>query len=204
MTETNHPKPQLILDVGGVLLSNLTPGFWTELAETTLVPYETFRTSYKQEIRDDLWSGAATETQFWQWAAQHAPALTAADGRQMLLKHLVPLPAIEQLQAWSRIADIHILSNHREEWLAPKLAEVTQWLTSLTVSSAAGSFKPNLPIYEIAASQAAARGPILFVDDSRANLAQAATLGWDTLWADPEGAWINEIIPLLTDMLSSE
>ncbi|MWC27949.1 HAD family hydrolase [Paenibacillus sp. MMS18-CY102] len=200
-TKTTLPKPQLILDVGGVLLTNLSPGFWTELAETSIVPYETLRASYKQEVRDGLWSGAITELQFWQWAAKHIPELTPEDGRQLILKHLIRLPAVEQLQAWSRMADIHILSNHREEWLSPKLADIRQSITSWTVSSESGSFKPNMPIYEKAAAQLAGPGPILFVDDSRANLAQAHKLGWSTLWADPDSVWIESVVPLLNGML---
>ncbi|GMK37119.1 hypothetical protein PCCS19_01720 [Paenibacillus sp. CCS19] len=195
-------KVQLVLDVGGVLLSNLTPTFWTQLVEHTGVEHSLIRSRYKQEIRDDLWSGAIEEPQFWQWMNQYCPSLSEEVGRGMIMDNLVPLASLERLASWQQLADLHILSNHRTEWLAPKLADHAHCFTSITVSSSAGCFKPNLRIYEHAANAIdSARGPILFIDDSPANLKQAESLGWAVLLADPAGEWLDKVEPAMRQLL---
>lgn len=197
-------KVQLVLDVGGVLLSNLTPTFWTQLVDRTGVEHAFIRSRYKQEIRDDLWSGAITEPQFWQWMNQYCSSLTEEEGRAMILDNLVPLMSLKRLEQWKQLADLHILSNHRTEWLTPKLADHAHHFKSLTVSSSAGSFKPNLSIYEHAADAIGiTEGPILFIDDSAANLAQAQTLGWSVLLADSSGEWLDKVEPMMVELLEA-
>lgn len=197
-------KVQLVLDVGGVLLSNLTPNFWTQLVERTGVDHAEIRARYKSEIRDDLWSGAVEEPQFWKWMNQYCPSLTEEEGRSMIMDNLVPLASLERLVQWRQLADIHILSNHRTEWLDPKLASHAQHFTSMTVSSHAGSFKPNRSIYQHAAAAIGdAEGPILFVDDSASNLQQAESLGWSVLLADQAGEWLDKVEPTMLQLLES-
>ncbi|PWV95189.1 putative hydrolase of the HAD superfamily [Paenibacillus cellulosilyticus] len=197
-------KVQLVLDVGGVLLSNLTPTFWTQLADRTGVDYADIRSRYKREIRDDLWSGAAEEPQFWQWMNQYCITLTEEEGRAMIMDNLVPLPSLERLDRWKQLADLHILSNHRTEWLSPKLADHAHHFTSMTVSSSAGCFKPDLRIYQHAVDAiGTANGPVLFIDDSAANLEKAQSLGWSVLIADPAGEWMNKVEPIMQQLLES-
>jgi putative hydrolase of the HAD superfamily len=198
-------KVQLVLDVGGVLLSNLTPTFWTQLVERTGVDYAEIRSKYKREIRDHLWSGAVEEPQFWQWLNRYCPSLLEEEGRAMIMDNLVPLASLERLEGWRQLADLHILSNHRSEWLMPKLADYVHHFTSLTVSSSAGCFKPDLRIYHHAAETiGTADGPILFIDDSAANLEKAQSLGWSVLHADPAGEWLNKVEPIMQQLLEND
>jgi len=199
--QVHAARPQLVLDVGGVLLSNLTPAFWSEATARGRAEYAAVRSRYKSEIRDDLWSGALTEEQFWRWIGTNCPSVTPSEGQALLMDCLVPLPALERLHDWSRMADLHLLSNHRHEWLLPKLSHVIGLFRSVTVSSQAGCFKPNAAIYRIAAESLAAGAPILFVDDSAANLQQAESLGWSTLLADADGGWIQRVEPILSTMM---
>ncbi|WP_127530487.1 HAD family hydrolase [Paenibacillus kobensis] len=194
-------RPQLVLDVGGVLLSNLTPAFWTEAIARGGADYAAVRSRYKTEIRDDLWSGAVTEQEFWNWIETNCPSVSPVAGQALLMDCLVPLPALEHLERWSRIADLHLLSNHRHEWLLPKLTNFMGLFRSVTVSSQAGCFKPNAAIYQIASESIGADSPILFVDDSAANLKQAERFKWSTLLADAEGNWIQQVEPLLSSMM---
>ncbi|QJD82663.1 hypothetical protein [Cohnella herbarum] len=60
-------KYNLVIDVAGVLLSNLSPGFWDELAQTAGVSYERLKSKFKQEVRDSLWCGKIKEEDFWEW-----------------------------------------------------------------------------------------------------------------------------------------
>ncbi|MBD3918485.1 HAD-IA family hydrolase [Paenibacillus sp. PR3] len=203
-TAARSVRVQLILDVGGVLLSNLTPTFWTQLVERTGVDYSEIRSRYKSEVRDDLWSGAVEEPQFWKWMNQYCPSLTEEDGRTMIMDNLVPLPSLERLVQWKQLADLHILSNHRTEWLDPKLADYAQHFTSMTVSSRAGSFKPNVSIYQHAvAAIGDAEGPILFIDDSANNLQQAESLGWSVLLADQAGEWMDKVESTMQHLLEN-
>ena len=189
-------RPQLVLDVGGVLLTNLT-NFWGRLAVMAGLPYADVRAVYKAEMRAALWTGAAEERRFWEWAAARLPSVDPNAARQALLDSMRPLPALDMLPAWNALADVHILSNHRAEWLRPALSAHLPRLASLTISSEAGSAKPDPAIYEAARAKLAPGAPVLFVDDKAANLQAASALGWQTLLADEhDSRWTAEVEPL--------
>lgn len=193
-------RPQLVLDVGGVLLSNLT-GFWRSLPDAAGVPYEAIRSAYKQEMREALWCGRSDEPGFWRWLAARWPGIDPTGARQALIDSMQPLPALALLPAWSRLADVHILSNHRAEWLRPLLAPHLPHLASLTVSSEAGCAKPNAAIYEAARRNLPLGAPVLFVDDKRSNLRASEAFGWHTLLADEQDhAWTAEVEPRLCEL----
>nr|WP_186445903.1 HAD-IA family hydrolase [Paenibacillus cremeus] len=154
---------------------------------------------YKQEVRDKLWPGSMPEADFWRWLGEQAPAMGEALARRLLQDNLKPLPALDLLAGWSQVADIHLLSNHLSAWVAPGLASVQAYLRSITLSSQVGCCKPHPGIFEAAAAQLQGNGNgvILFVDDQEKNLQQAARLGWDTLLADPQGEWTDQVISRL-------
>lgn len=185
-------KTQLVLDVGGVLGTNLTR-FWHELAVSASLPYEEIRRLYKRELRDMLWTGEITEPEFFAWACSLQISLNETQARSLMLSCLQPLPAYKLLPAWSGVYDLHILSNHRSEWLTPFLAPVRPYLKTVTISSEAGCAKPSPNIYKLAAAGLPEGAPILFVDDSEHNLTAAAAHGWQTLLADPDGQWIRQL-----------
>jgi haloacid dehalogenase superfamily, subfamily IA, variant 3 with third motif having DD or ED len=190
-------KPQLVLDVGGVLLANLDP-FWRTLAELAGAPYDELRARYRREMRGPLWSGGISEPDFWSWLAAAWPGLDAAAARQALLHSMRPLPALNLLPAWSGLADLHILSNHRAEWVRPALRDVLPRFAGVTISSEAGSFKPNPEIYAAAAAKMPPGAPVLFVDDHPGNLRAAEAFGWRTLLADEaDSRWTEAVEPLL-------
>lgn len=194
-------RPQLVLDIGGVLAANLS-SFWEELAAHAQVPYDQLRARYKQEMSEALWSGKVTEEEFWSWLSAGFPAIQNEHARTLLRSILKPLPAMEYLPLWSQFADIHLLSNHRAEWVLPLFLDVQKHLSSITISSEVGFFKPHPRIYSTAQTQLKNSQKVLFVDDQEKNLQQAALLGWDTLLADPEGNWTKEVKPrLLPDSL---
>ncbi|UUZ81826.1 HAD-IA family hydrolase [Paenibacillus sp. P26] len=191
------PKPQLILDIGGVLVTNLSPRFWEELAAAAAVPQANLTSRFKKEIREAVWSGRLTEEAFWTWLGAQAPSVSTDDARELLASSLRPMPAMQRIPEWSRLADIHLLSNHRPEWITPVLRPVTAFLKSVTLSASIGRCKPGVEIYRYAASQPQGEKNLLFVDDQEKNLRQAAHLGWNTLLADSEGLWIDQVVPYL-------
>jgi len=192
-------RPQLVLDVGGVLLTNLTP-FWRELAGLANLSYEEVRTAYKREMRETLWDGRSSEPAFWTWLQDSFPAIDDGRARQALTASLAPLPALSLVPEWRLTADVHVLSNHRAEWLAPALAPVLDCFASLTISSEAGSSKPDDAIYAAAAAKLQPGAPVLFVDDKPDNLRRAEAIGWHTLLADETGGWLERVVPLLREL----
>lgn len=194
-------KPQLILDIGGVLLSNLSPQFWQELTAVTTISYSELTARYKTHMSKPLWSGHITEHQFWDWLCEQCSTIDRHNAHALLQANLKPLPALNFLQEWSRIADIHLLSNHRMEWISPHLADVRHFITSMTISSTVGATKPNPDIYKIAAAHLNPKQRILFIDDLESNLMEGSRLGWHTLIADGEGKWLEQVIPQLSESL---
>lgn len=190
-------KPQLVLDVGGVLLTNLSPPFWQELTASTAIAYTELVALYKENMSQSLWSGRVTEEQFWDWLCDQCATIDRQQARALLQKNLTPLPALDLLPEWSRIADIHLLSNHRIEWIGPCLADARHFITSMTISGSAGVAKPDPGIYKIASEHLDPDRPVLFVDDKQSNLTEASRLGWHTLLADEEGRWLQQVIPRL-------
>ncbi|CAM3431457.1 HAD family hydrolase [Marinicrinis lubricantis] len=192
-------KPHLMLDVGGVLLSNLSPLFWKELPLAEEAVSEPLVKQFKTDIRTPLWTGQMEEPHFWSWLMQHFPGTDPAVLRSLLFKHLTPLPGLYKLEEWSRRADIHLLSNHRAEWIVPILKKegVTRFLNSVTISSEVRCCKPGREIYEMAAVHLNGDGRIVFVDDQEKNFPQAKRIGWKTILADPQGRWMEEIDRLL-------
>jgi HAD superfamily hydrolase (TIGR01509 family) len=190
-------RPQLILDLGGVLVTNLSPLFWHQLAQHSNTPYDVMVSQYKTDVRDNLWSGGITEEDFWKWLCDTFTSVDGKIAREMLRANLIPLPALDRLAHWSQAADIHILSNHRAEWVAPALAKIEPFIKSATISSNIGFCKPDPGIYDAAAAHLGTNNQILFVDDQEKNLVYASRLGWQTLLADENGNWIEKVNQLL-------
>ncbi|WP_164545393.1 HAD-IA family hydrolase [Paenibacillus albus] len=183
---------QLVLDAGGVIVTNMLE-LWKEIAGEVEIPVHELKESFKVQLRSTLWNGESDEEAFWQWLTSYYPGLTAADGRAILARHLRVLPAFHRIQSWSDAADIHVLSNHRHEWLMPLLEPIAPYLASVTISSQVGSCKPSLDIYKLVQSGLRTQDRVLFVDDSERNLVPARELGWDTLLADEQGEWMDAL-----------
>ncbi|MFF2479961.1 HAD-IA family hydrolase [Paenibacillus sp. NPDC058071] len=183
-------KNQLVLDIGGVLAENITP-FWKRLSGESQTAEELFAL-FNREVREELWSGGMTEKYFWERFAERFPNIPAENARESMIASITPLPAIKEIPRWSRYADIHLLSNHRTEWIMPIVNTISDYVTSVTISSEAGCCKPSAPIYSVVNAKLGLERPILFIDDQEKNMKEARAIGWQTLIADVEGRWIAE------------
>ncbi|MBB3129407.1 putative hydrolase of the HAD superfamily [Paenibacillus rhizosphaerae] len=191
-------RPQLILDVAGVIATNLSPGFWEEAAMAGGTSYRQLKDRFRREIRESFWTGDTTMEQFRDWLAGHGPDLSMERLNALAMKYLQPLPALERISSWSREAAVHLLSNHREEWLSGLLEPVKDQVKSLTISSRAGYCKPDPRIYQLICEHFSdGEGPCIYVDDQEKNLIPARALGWHTVIADSEGRWVEEVSRLL-------
>lgn len=186
-------RPQLVLDVAGVLITNLTLA-WQEIANQAGMTLGSLREVFKREVREHLWKGEMTESEFWIWLTSYCPTLDTRYARRLIDIHMTPLPAFEQLVHWSQIADIHLLSNHRKEWIDDILKPIKPYIKSITISSEVGMCKPDPSIYTLVRSQFNSDSQlIIYVDDQEKNMVPANDLGWMTCIADDEGLWIDEI-----------
>lgn len=164
-------KRELILDVAGVIATNFSPYFWRDLSNQAGTTYDEME-KCKRSIREDLWTGKISEDEFWTLLSERFPAIKIENAQIVLLSYIKPLPAMKELPKWSEYANIHLLSNHRIEWINHN-AVVKEKLSN----------KEN----------------VLFVDDQEKNFREAKRIGWDTVMADEKGNWIHKIMPRLTN-----
>lgn len=196
-----NTKPQLVLDLAGVLVSNFSSSFWRSLTQSNVSSFEYIRKQF-DEIRKDLWTGNMSEDQFWIWLSTRIDGINIEAARGMLIELLKPLPAIEYLERWSHIADIHILSNHCKEWLESTLTRIEPYSKSITISNQVGLRKPELEIYKLVERNFENYDPnqwILYIDDQEKNFKPAIELGWNTLLADNEHKWILDVEAIILE-----
>lgn len=186
-------KKQLVLDIAGVIITNLTPRFWLVISASAGMDYKVLKQHFRQEIREDLWTGAINEADFWQWLKGQCPSVETAYAQQVLQINLTRLPAYDRIAEWSRSVNIHLLSNHRKEWIEPILESIKPFIRSVTISSDVGVCKPNPEIYERLQSRLDNSQSVIYVDDQEKNLEPARALGWETILADEEGRWIDKL-----------
>lgn len=190
-------KKELILDVGGVLATNFSPQFWKELSEESNTPYELLF-QFRKEMREELWSGMMSDEDFWDQLFMKFSSINIDKAKQILFLNIRPLPAIEQIQSWSKYANIHLLSNHRIEWIQSILKPIERYVRSITISSQVGYCKPNPQIYALVHERLNDQGDIWFVDDQEKNFYEAKLLGWNTVLADENGEWVHKITSQLS------
>jgi len=183
-------KPQLVLDLAGVIVSNFSKMLWRNIGLN--VSFEEFIKAL-MEVKTDLWTGKLSENEYCQWLRKFAPTIDKERLRACIREDLVYLPAANRLEVWSKLADLHLLSNHREEWIDYALEPFRSLFTSITISSSVGCCKPQEDIYRLVQSHLITMDNVTFVDDQEKNLATARQLGWNTVLADQEGRWIDTI-----------
>lgn len=192
-----NSRPQLILDAAGVIVSNLSASFWEEITDGSVVTFNEIRKRF-YDIKEVLWAGLVSEQEFWEWLNRQCPGIQPIQAKALLQEHLQLLPSSKHLERWSTSADLHLLSNHRHEWLLEVLEPVQPSFKTITISSQTGYCKPDPRIFRIARSKLT-DGPIIFVDDQEKNLLPAYELfNWTIVLADSEGQWIDEVDQLLS------
>ncbi len=183
-------KPDLILDIAGVIATNFSPIFWEDLSSKFEVSYNELN-KFRNEVREELWTGKIQEEEFWPKLIERFPTIDGSYAADKLLTVIKPLPALEEIPLWSKYANIHLLSNHRIEWVKHIIAPVEDYIKSITISSDVGFCKPQVDIYLKVNSHITRKENALFIDDQEKNLIEARNLGWNTLLADDKGEWIK-------------
>lgn len=189
---------RLVLDAHGVVFSNSFRKFLRALE--SLIGHNTGELwqRWLREIRHPAWSGELTEMQIWE-------RLGASRFRQAgagLLNHAFDLgPASSHLQVWRRRVPIWLLSNHRTEWLHPRLEQfgLQDCFERVLVSDQMGFVKPDERAF-LQAISGLDPHRVLVVDDKPQNVRVARQLGTHAILASPTANWTGEI----TDLLAGE
>jgi putative hydrolase of the HAD superfamily len=74
------------------------------------------------------------------------PTIDRGYAAKKLLSLIKPLPALEEIPLWCKYANIHLLSNHRIEWVKHIIRPVEDYIKSITISGDVGLFKPQADI----------------------------------------------------------
>lgn len=185
-------KTELVLDIAGVIATNFSPIFWEDLSLKFEVSYDDL-IKFKKEVREQLWTGKIKDEEFWGELTERFPTIDREYAVTKLLSVIQPLPALEEIPLGSMYANIHLLSNHRIEWVKHIIRPVEEYIKSITISGEVGVCKPQVDIYLKVNSYFNGKENVLFVDDQEKNLIEALNLGWNTVQADDKGEWIKNI-----------
>lgn len=198
-----HPTPPrlLLLDAGGLLVSNQMLVLFHELARAAGSSVHQVRVQYQRQ-RSALWSGRIEEAFFWRELLHELQLeVDIAPWQRRMAQLLGPQLAPNTLARWSAHVPVWVVSNHRSEWLVPALERhgLAGHLDRVLISDVLGIAKPEPGLYELVESRAELDPwELLFVDDRPRNLRPARRRGWRTLRADRYGRWIGSLDHLLT------
>lgn len=199
-------RPLLVLDVGGVLLTDPMPILFDRLAEAGGVPKADVYEFYRANLRQRFWSGAISEDEFWPelLCAARLAAGDAPEWHAAVLEWQTPLPAIGELERWAAAADIEILSNHRTAWIRPALeaagvalpppgVDRPGLIRRALVSEETGLVKPDADAFRAALEIARPDLPALLADDQPPNVASARAVGLPAILADDARRWVEDV-----------
>lgn len=184
----------IVLDVGGVLYTNLLPPLTCAVARATACDEDTVSSACESEgLRDGLWRGHISPDDFWSSLGKRLGCrLDSAYWNEQCLVLQVPVLSRLLLNKLLPTCDVALLTNHRMEWLLPVLERdgLGKSFSPIVISSTEGFVKPEREIYQCL--ERLLRRPYdrrLFVDDKPANLQPAEQLGYQTIVADTGHDW---------------
>lgn len=164
------PDGLVVLDVHGVVFNKPLVPFLAEVAQRHGRESAQVLDAWSNRVREPFWLGQLGVTEMWSTLLPGAdPAALTAE----LDSRYAPGPLFEALADIS--GPIWLLSNHRSEWLLPRLQRfgLDGRFERIYVSDAIGLVKPDVEAFRLAQRAAGSR-PILYVDDKPANVAAAA------------------------------
>lgn len=185
---------KLVLDAGGVIITEPIPQLLEGLAEAGGVDKRSLEEWFQQQMYGRVWSGQMTEQQFWRAMLDRAglPPQLEEVWRNRWLEWLQPTPAWDKVAGWAEQGRVGILSNHLPIWLEPLLKGLPLDPQDIIISARLGSYKPRPTIFHLAARHFGTGESVLFVDDRPGNLKVAQQhCGWQTVLA--EGDWSDKV-----------
>lgn len=182
----------LVLDGQGVVFDAPFREFLRVFAHENGLDHGAVVGRWEAGLRHLAWTGNIDDEGLWNELA----------GRRVNLRRTMcslrgsyrPGPAAAYLLNWSQLVPIWLLSNHRSDWVTPVLdaIDVLGVFQRLLISDTTGLVKPDPAAFR-QLTDSLAGGDILFVDDQLHNIKAAERLGLQTVYASPDGRWVNEV-----------
>lgn len=170
----------VVLDVHGVVFTRAFPEFVHRRALDRREDPDEVWWRWRHEYRLDLWEGRITPEAMWR-------GLFPGDDPQRLSADVErgygPGPLFEQIERSDQT--LWLLSNHRSEWLLPRLARfgIADRFERVLVSDRLGAAKPDVRAFA-PLLDAGRHRTVCFIDDSPRNVAAARRLGIDARLLD--------------------
>src|SRR3981081_522419 len=103
----------LLLDACGVLFGEPTRPLFGAVSRTCRYTLEEIEQFFRENFRDDLWSGRVSAADFWlKLATMCGLQAPRASWRDTMMLSMTPLPATRFLPRWRRRARLVLISNH--------------------------------------------------------------------------------------------
>lgn len=187
----------LVLDAHGVIFNAPFASLLHKIATETGQTHVAIRHRWNI-MRADFWSGRLDEAKFW----SELTGSTSDDGDRWRnwLENATELgPAAPSLERWSRYVPVWLLSNHRSDWLLPRLARfgLDRYLERILVSDRLNTVKPEPASFVSLLTTQRPAKTILFIDDSLPNVEAARRLGIMAMHAHENEAWIFTVDRML-------
>lgn len=194
----------LVLDAGGVLLTDPMPALFSHLARISGRPRADLVTEYQRTIRDALWTGRLgpdVGLRFAQLAGLPSEVgedhLTEDHITEVIEAHLRPFHGVDHLAEWAEAGQVWILSNHRRAWLEGALERygLAQHISRVFVSDELGVAKPDPAMFDAVLREWPGRpDEVMLADDHAANMTAAQHAGMFGLYARGGAeAWVDEV-----------
>lgn len=181
----------LVLDLGGVLLSEPMDDIFTYLAREGGVDREDIIRFYYDDVHDDFWTGGIDEEEFWGELLLFSRVEEEPGSMSERFLENLESQAPSTLRTWQEYGQIHILSNHRSAWAEEGLDDIgREAFSEVWISEEIGAAKPNPEAF---AALLGLPGEVLFVDDKESNIKAAAEQGISGLVADDDGLWVFDV-----------
>lgn len=187
-------RPSLVLDAGGVLLTEPIPELLYALSEHGTQPLADVTRYFDGQLHDDLWAGRLAADAFWIRLLDYCGLERSQADRweRFFVSRLAPNVDRDTLQSWHDSVDaILVLSNHLTPWLLPALerARLLDLISEVYVSDVSGFVKPDVRAFEPVLNHLDDPSAALYVDDRAPNVATSRRLGIPAIIADAAGSW---------------
>lgn len=201
LQKTKSGASFIYFDMNGCLVHSFQAAFIKLAADTGAAP-DVIESVYWQ-YNDDVCRGTVTLDEFNAELAKKA-GVKAVDWKQYYLEAIEEVPEMGEILKWAaEHYKIGLLTNTmpglvgaiRRKGLIPDVH-----FDTIIDSSEVALLKPEEEIYKVAQERAGCEpGEILLIDDTKANLAAAAKLGWNVMWFDdarpkPSASTVRQVL----------
>ncbi len=188
------PKPRLlVLDGEGVVFNSPIKQFLQRFSSDNQLDYAIVEQRWEEKYRQLAWTGNIDDPELWCGLAN--TRVDAIRTSATLSTAYSPGPAAPHVIRWSQAVPVWLLSNHRSNWIIPKLQQfgIVDAFQRLLISDTTGFVKPDSAAFRQLLSDGLKPQDILFVDDQEKNLETARKHGMRTIHADHKRPWLQEI-----------